>query len=304
GSNFDPMLSKVIAYGPDRASALRGLDAALANTHIGGVVTNIDFCRFLLADPDVIAGRLDTGLLDARVADYVATPAPDGVLVAAASASLGLAGGGDLWAGRDGWRTGHNSPRRARFAVTDPREDASGIVEVALTHHRDGEDVTISRDVPASMTAARGDGETTRLAVVIEGEETDGTTRFVIDADGERRTYRTAISSDKSSTRTVWVDSPDGTFSLKEAPHVSLRSSAAASAGGDITSPMPGAVIAVQVADGAEVSAGDVVVIVEAMKMEHSLTAPIDGTVEILAPAGTQVAVDEVLARITPPDAS
>ena len=67
---------------------------------------------------------------------------------------------------------------------------------------------------------------------------------------------------------------------------------------------MPGAVIAVQVADGAEVSAGDVVVIVEAMKMEHSLTAPIDGTVEILAPAGTQVAVDEVLARITPPDAS
>ena len=304
GSNFDPMLSKVIAYGPDRASALRGLDAALAKTHIGGVVTNIDFCRFLLADPDVIAGRLDTGLLDARVADYVATPAPDGVLVAAASASLGLAGGGDLWAGRDGWRTGHNSPRRARFAVTDPSEDASGIVEVALVHHRDGDDVTISRDVPASVTAARGDGETTRLAVVIEGEETDGTTRFVIDADGERRTYRTAISSDKSSTRTVWVDSPDGTFSLKEAPHVSLRSSAAASAGGDITSPMPGAVIAVQVADGAEVSAGDVVVIVEAMKMEHSLTAPIDGTVEILAPAGTQVAVDEVLARITPPDAS
>ena len=304
GSNFDPMLSKVIAYGPDRASALRGLDAALAKTHIGGVVTNIDFCRFLLADPDVVAGRLDTGLLDARVADYVATPAPDGVLVAAASASLGLAGGGDLWAGRDGWRTGHNSPRRARFAVTDPSEDASGIVEVALVHHRDGDDVTISRDVPASVTAARGDGETTRLAVVIEGEETDGTTRFVIDADGERRTYRTAISSDKSGTRTVWVDSPDGTFSLKEAPHVSLRSSAAASAGGDITSPMPGAVIAVQVADGAEVSAGDVVVIVEAMKMEHSLTAPIDGTVEILAPAGTQVAVDEVLARITPPDAS
>ena len=128
--------------------------------------------------------------------------------------------------------------------------------------------------------------------------------RFVIDADGERRTYRTAISSDKSGTRTVWVDSPDGTFALKEAPHVSLRSSAAASAGGDITSPMPGAVIAVQVAEGAEVSAGDVVVIVEAMKMEHSLTAPIDGTVEILAPAGTQVAVDEVLARITPPDAS
>ena len=66
----------------------------------------------------------------------------------------------------------------------------------------------------------------------------------------------------------------------------------------------PGAVIAVQVADGAEVAAGDVVVIVEAMKMEHSLTAPIDGTVEILAPVGTQVAVDEVLARITPPDAS
>ena len=67
GSDYDPMLSKVIAHGADRASALRLLDRALATTAVLGVVTNIEFLRFLLADPDVCAGRLDTGLIDRRI---------------------------------------------------------------------------------------------------------------------------------------------------------------------------------------------------------------------------------------------
>ncbi|MET0699741.1 MAG: biotin carboxylase N-terminal domain-containing protein, partial [Mycobacterium sp.] len=68
GTDYDPMLAKVIAYGADRSAALRGLDRALAGTAVLGVVTNIEFLRFLLSDPDVVAGRLDTGLLDRRVA--------------------------------------------------------------------------------------------------------------------------------------------------------------------------------------------------------------------------------------------
>ncbi|MBB0967657.1 acetyl-CoA carboxylase biotin carboxylase subunit, partial [Dietzia aerolata] len=77
GSDYDPMLGKVIAHGADRAEALSRLDAALAGTHVLGLRTNVDFCRFLLARPEVVAGDLDTGLLDRSVDDYQATPAPE-----------------------------------------------------------------------------------------------------------------------------------------------------------------------------------------------------------------------------------
>ena len=72
GSDYDPMLAKVIAHADDRPAALRQLDRALADTAVLGVTTNIEFLRFLLADPDVAAGRLDTGLLDRRTPDFVA----------------------------------------------------------------------------------------------------------------------------------------------------------------------------------------------------------------------------------------
>ncbi|MBB1056981.1 ATP-grasp domain-containing protein, partial [Dietzia sp. B19] len=84
GSDYDPMLGKVIAHGTDRAEALARLDAALAGTHVLGLRTNIDFCRFLLSQPEVVAGDLDTGLLDRTLDNYTATPAPEGALVAVA----------------------------------------------------------------------------------------------------------------------------------------------------------------------------------------------------------------------------
>ena len=67
-SDYDPMLAKVAAWGPDRATALRRLDAALAATVVLGVGTNVAFLRDLLSDPDVVAGRLDTGLVERRIA--------------------------------------------------------------------------------------------------------------------------------------------------------------------------------------------------------------------------------------------
>lgn len=74
GSDYDPMLAKVITHAEDRAAALRALDAALADTAVLGLTTNVEFLRFLLADPDVAAGRLDTGLLDRRMPDFVPPP--------------------------------------------------------------------------------------------------------------------------------------------------------------------------------------------------------------------------------------
>ncbi|WP_019699453.1 acetyl-CoA carboxylase biotin carboxylase subunit, partial [Mycobacterium avium] len=83
GSDYDPMLSKVIAHGADRDEALARLDRALSHTAILGVQTNVEFLRFLLADERVRAGDLDTALLDARLADFAPLPAPDDVLAAA-----------------------------------------------------------------------------------------------------------------------------------------------------------------------------------------------------------------------------
>src|SRR5580692_6155371 len=74
-SDYDPMLAKVAAWGPDRATALRRLDAALASTVVLGVGTNVAFLRGLVRDPDVVAGRLDTGLVERRIAAGDGEPA-------------------------------------------------------------------------------------------------------------------------------------------------------------------------------------------------------------------------------------
>ncbi len=74
-SDYDPMLAKVAAWGPDRATALRRLDAALASTVVLGVGTNVAFLRGLVRDPDVVAGRLDTGLVERRIAAGEGEPA-------------------------------------------------------------------------------------------------------------------------------------------------------------------------------------------------------------------------------------
>ncbi|MFF1730439.1 acetyl/propionyl/methylcrotonyl-CoA carboxylase subunit alpha [Streptomyces sp. NPDC058247] len=111
GSLYDPMLSKVIAYGPDRATALRKLRAALAETVTLGVPTNAGFLRRLLAHPAVVAGELDTGLVEREVDGLVESEVPDEVYEAAAAvreAALAPSGEGwtDPFAQPTGWRLG------------------------------------------------------------------------------------------------------------------------------------------------------------------------------------------------------
>ncbi|MGW2888253.1 acetyl/propionyl/methylcrotonyl-CoA carboxylase subunit alpha [Streptomyces griseoruber] len=129
GSLYDPMLSKVIAYGPDRPAALRRLRAALAGTVTLGVQTNAGFLRRLLGHPAVVAGELDTGLVERVVDDLVTTDVPEEVYEAAAAVRLeGLkpeAGGGwtDPFSVPSGWRLG-GTPRPVGFPlrVTEPVE--------------------------------------------------------------------------------------------------------------------------------------------------------------------------------------
>ncbi|CAM5535093.1 hypothetical protein SHIRM173S_11723 [Streptomyces hirsutus] len=126
GSLYDPMLSKVIAYGPDRASALRRLRAALAETVTLGVPTNAGFLRRLLAHPAVVSGDLDTGLVEREADGLVAAGVPEEVYEAAAAVRLdALRPRGDGWTDPfsvpSGWRLG-GTPKPVAFhlRVTDP----------------------------------------------------------------------------------------------------------------------------------------------------------------------------------------
>jgi acetyl-CoA/propionyl-CoA carboxylase biotin carboxyl carrier protein len=177
-SDYDPMLAKVAAWGPDRASALRRLDAALAGTVVLGVGTNVAFLRDLLSDPDVVAGRLDTGLVERHLAaadsaggrrDEPAGPAghgTDGARSRAAGinddAELALAAGAlarlltlepagpvtDPWAIPDGWRPG--GPAWTRFRLTH-----------GALSHRPGAvtEVRVRGLASAGAEVAVGDGE-------------------------------------------------------------------------------------------------------------------------------------------------
>ena len=276
GSDYDPMLSKVIAHGADRDEALAKLDRALSQTAVLGVQTNVEFLRFLLADERVRAGDLDTALLDERLADFVPAPAPEDVLAAgglyrqwALYFRAPRNTGGNLWAAPTGWRVG---------GVAAP-------VRTAIRTPLRAETVSVWGP-PEAAKVQVGDGEIASASVQLEPDQ------MGVTLDGLRREYRWA-----EDDRHLWIADQRGTWQLREAEEQKIHR-AAGERPAEVVSPMPGSVIAVQVNSGAEVTEGDVVVVVEAMKMEHSLAAPVSGQVEVLVSVGDQVKVEQVLARI------
>ena len=278
GSDYDPMLSKVIAHGDDRDEALAKLVRALGHTAVLGVQTNVEFLRFLLADERVRAGDLDTALLDERLADFAPAPAPDDVLAAGGlfrQVALGRRAGGDPWATPTGWRVG---------GVAAP-------VRTAMQTPLRSETVSVWGS-PDSARVQVGDGEIWPASAQFDG------TRMSVTLDGLRREYWWA-----EADRHLWIADERGTWHLREAEEHKIHR-AAGTRQAEIVSPMPGNVIAVQAESGAEVAEGDGVVVVEAMKMEHSLAAPVSGRVEVLVSVGDQVTVDQVLARLSPREES
>jgi acetyl-CoA/propionyl-CoA carboxylase biotin carboxyl carrier protein len=274
GSDYDPMLSKVIAHGADRDEALALLDRALAQTTILGVQTNIEFLRFLLADERVRAGDLDTALLEERLPDFAPLPAPDDVLAAGGlyrQWALARRARGNVWAEPTGWRVGADAAP-VRTAMRTPLRT---------------ETVSVW-GLPVAAEVQVGDGQILTASVEVERRQ------LIATLDGSRREYRWA-----EADRHLWIADERGTWHLREAEETKIHR-AADTRQAEVLSPMPGNVIAVQVDSGAEISEGDVVVVVEAMKMEHSLAAPVSGRVELLVSVGDQVTVDQVLARLVP----
>ncbi|MFJ9208334.1 biotin carboxylase N-terminal domain-containing protein [Streptomyces sp. NPDC102264] len=263
GSAYDPMLSKVIAYGPDRATALRRLRAALAETVTLGVPTNAGFLRRLLAHPSVVAGELDTGLVEREAAGLLAETVPPEVYAAAAAVRrAGLlppatAGWVDPFSVPDGWRLGG-----VRHPVGHPLR-VPGL-----------EPVTVE-----APPADRSRVEPGRVTVTV---------------DGVTHTFHRAGD---------WLGRDGDSWHVQDFDPVEAALRGAAGAGGvdALTAPMPGTVTVVKVAVGDEVTAGQSLLVVEAMKMEHVISAPHDGTVtELDVTPGSTVAMDQVLAVVAP----
>ncbi|NJP41972.1 acetyl/propionyl/methylcrotonyl-CoA carboxylase subunit alpha [Actinacidiphila epipremni] len=277
GTAYDPMLAKVIAYGLDRPTALRRLRAALAETEVLGLDTNVGFLRRLLAHPAVAAGELDTGLIEREAATLVPAEVPAEVYAAAAllrQAALAPRPGPDGWTDPfsvpSGWRLGGEPAWTAHPLRVPGHEPVT--VRVRLGEVRIGEG-------PVRAARVEEDGPRVRLHL---DDRVLGFSRA-----GEW------LGRDGDSW---WVRAFDP---VAEA----LRGAALGGAGGALTAPMPGTVTVVKAAKGDEVVAGQGLLVVEAMKMEHLITAPHDGTVtEIDVAVGTAVAMDQVLAVVTPLD--
>ncbi|WP_081317354.1 ATP-binding protein [Microbacterium testaceum] len=272
--DYDPMLAKIIAWGPDRESARRRLVAALGDTAVFGFATNVEFLRRLLELPDVVAGALDTGLI-ARELEGLTTEEVDERALAEAALILDATASRarEPWRRRDGWRLGTPAPRRYRLALGGEQRT----VEVTGT----GE--TLAVVAPTQP----GERESARIA-----RHDDGLVSVTL--DGRTRTLAAEVDADGA-----WI-ARGGAVRRVEVVRAVHRADAAADADPQLVSPMPGTVVMVHVADGATVGVGDAVLAVEAMKMEHVVRSSVAGTVRLQAAVGDVVARGQALAVVAP----
>ncbi|MCX5343448.1 acetyl-CoA carboxylase biotin carboxylase subunit [Streptomyces atratus] len=307
GSLYDPMLSKVIAYGPDRAAALRRLRAALADTVILGVSTNAGFLRRLLAHPAVVAGDLDTGLVEREVAGLVPEGVPEEVYAAAAllrqpspvsTSPVDGSGWVDPFSVASGWRLGGTPARTVRHFRLPGHEP----VQVSLRSCPAGTELTFGHVGEGAQPPEPATGACGPLAPMPGGKETArlielSPHHLTLELAGVTHTFAHAASPEGT-----WLGHDGDTWHVQDHDPVEASLAGASRSGADtLAAPMPGTVTVVKVAVGDEVVAGQSLLVVEAMKMEHVISAPHAGTVtELDVTAGATVAMDQILAVVTP----
>ncbi|MDX6719872.1 MAG: acetyl-CoA/propionyl-CoA carboxylase, biotin carboxylase, biotin carboxyl carrier protein [Solirubrobacteraceae bacterium] len=275
-AQYDSLLAKVAAHAPTRELALERLDGALAQLAILGPPVNTPFLRGLLADPRVRAGKLDTSLAERLAADAGAADAPaaeDAAAAAALARTLELrdvaAPADDPWERLLGWRVDGRAPLRWRLQP----EGGGEAVEAAVTQRRVRVGGGPWRDAHAEHAGAGW------LAVTL------------------------------GAVRRVWAYAQDGeitrmgldghTWAFRD--EVAVPRDEARDDGAELSAPVPGSVLLVRARAGDGVAAGDVLVVLESMKMELQVVAPAAGTVERVAVvAGERVAAGQVLVVIGP----
>ncbi|RZS57907.1 biotin carboxylase N-terminal domain-containing protein [Sphaerotilus mobilis] len=273
--HYDSMVAKLIVWGEDRAQALARLDAALAQTHIVGLQTNVAFLRRVVASRSFAEADLDTALIERERAvlfDQQGLPlhwAAAGVIAQALQAESALQGA-DPWSRRDGWRI-HGGARR-RFDLK--RGEVHHIA--TLERHHDGR-----------LQLAMGEASWPLAVTALGGDRHD------ITLGGERRTLAVHAVGE-----TVAVFGTEGSVELQDFDPIA-HAGDHAEAGGRLTAPMPGKVVALLARAGDTVERGQPLAVMEAMKMEHTIAAPRDGVVaELLYAVGDQVGEGAELLRL------
>ncbi|MDN5931037.1 MAG: ATP-grasp domain-containing protein [Pseudonocardia sp.] len=275
GTHYDPMLAKVIAHGRTRSEAARKLARALSEAEIHGLVTNRDLLVAILREPEFLAGKTDTGYLTRHEpAALVGIPTPQAVAVHALAAAIAgqAARRGAAPVQRPvptGWRNVVSAPQHVEYRLGD--------TEIDLTYR-------------VTRTGVRATVDGTPLT----GVEVVTSRPDLVDlrVDGVRRAVRVHAVGD-----TVYCDSVLGGTTFVERPRLPEPGTDAAP--GSLLAPMPGTVVRVAAEQGQRVEAGAVIVVFEAMKMEHSVRAPVAGIVaELAVVVGETVESGAVLAVI------
>jgi geranyl-CoA carboxylase alpha subunit len=254
---YDPMLAKIVAHGADREEARRRLVAALQDTVVLGITTNKEFLIDALEIDAFVQGDATTEFIEKHM--NIAPATPDFATLAVAAVLFSDGAG-------QGWHSSHWLQHPLKLQI--------GETEKHLHTARDG-----------AFWNVTGDGESARLRILQKTSD-----RLHYEMDGYVRTLRFARADDilhlDLGRRVIKIE--DRTF----AP----SATADAKADGILRAPMNGSVIAVRVTEGARVRRGDIVAVLEAMKMQHEIVAPADGTVEQVAVApGAQVATRDPL---------
>jgi 3-methylcrotonyl-CoA carboxylase alpha subunit len=273
---YDSMIAKLIVWGENRAQALARLDAALRDTHIVGLSTNVAFLRRVAASPSFATADLDTALIERERAvlfDKPGLPLPlaaAGVIAQKVAAEQALESA-EPWSRRDGWRI-HGGARR-RFDLQLGKEQHLA---------------TLERLHDGALRLAIG-GQAWPLSTRALGGD-----RYDVTLGGERHTLAVYLIGER-----VAVFGATGSQELHEIDPIAHAGEAAGGAG-RLTAPMPGKMIAFHVKPGDKVTAGQPLAVMEAMKMEHTISAPRAGTVaELMYAVGDQVAEGGELLRLS-----
>ncbi|MCF8589750.1 acetyl/propionyl/methylcrotonyl-CoA carboxylase subunit alpha [Gordonia liuliyuniae] len=284
---YDPMLAKVISWAPTRERAAAMLARALSDAKIHGVVTNRDMLVNTLRDETFLSGDTDTAYLDTVGLDVLSAPlaSPEDVRVAAVAAALAQSAinrstARTLGSLPSGWRNIASDYQVKRYTACGGTVDGDEIV----ARYRFGSSGVELPDLPESTV------------VSVSSDE------VVIATGGVTRRYTVSVSTERASgAQTVNVDWPGASVAFARVPR--YVDPAAQARPGSLLAPMPGSVIRVVVAEGDAVTAGQPLLWLEAMKMEHTISAPSDGVVSVMAvEPGRQLSVGDVLAVIAEPD--
>jgi propionyl-CoA carboxylase alpha chain len=278
GMHYDAMLAKVMAHAPTRAEASARLAAALAGARLHGVRTNRDLLVRTLRSPAWLAGDVDTSFLEVHDPKVLGRPLAGGDAVRLHAVAAALAGAHDRRAGAavqpglpSGWRNVPSDLQRTSYTV------AGDEVRVGYAFRRTGLAVEVDGEALAGVVLHSASATSVDLAV-----------------DGVRRHYDIHVVA-----ATTYVDSSCGASTLVEAERYPDPGSGLSE--GSLTAPMPGTVVRAGTQVGSRVGTGDVLVVLEAMKMEHAVRATVDGTVsEVRVGAGDQVDSGAVLVVIDP----